>query len=348
MLFDINGIFSIEIAGTNKRLLQSIYDDLRIFQTDETTEADLNILVTDVKPPQQDCYLVERKYYIKEDSISCRDSYKTAKWNLTLDNVTSRPTVYFNGNIFSGFFLKEFIIEPLIALKLANKGFSALHASGIALNQNGFVFPACKGVGKTNTLIYAAEDGASYLSNERCIIANDGLVYGYPSDINLYYYNTKNDYLSNQLSYRDKLGLLLNNLIYRLSFRYASFPLSIDPIKLFGKIESKVPLSSLILLTKTNKDRVQTKQFSDKTDLIVKLVLINAFEMSYLFNLLEKYSYVFSETNMVSEYRRSLKDNLTKALEKVPCFEVEIPRTYDPKVYLSICKLIKKDFDDIV
>jgi len=348
MFFDINGIFSIEITGTNKRLLRSLYNDLRIFQTDETTEADLSVLVTDVKASQQDCYLVERKYYVKKDSISCRDSYKIAKWNLTLDNITSRPTVYFSGNIFSSFWLREFLIEPLITLKLANKGFSALHASGIALNQNGFVFPACKGVGKTNTLIYAAEDGASYLSNESCIVANDGFVYGFPSDINLYYYNIKNDYLSNRLSYKDKLGLLLNNLVYRLSFRYASFPLSIGPTKLFGKMESRVPLSSLILLTKTNKEHLKTKQYDDKTDLIQKLVLINTFEMSYLFNLLEKYSYVFPETNVVSEYRKNVRDNLTKALEKVPCFEVEIPLKYDSQVYLNIRKLLKKDFDNIV
>lgn len=348
MRFNIYNLFSFEITGTNRRILQSLCDDFRVFQTNELTEPDLKILVTDFEPCDRDCYVIDQKYYVKQDYLFCRESYKTARWRLALQNVGDCPTVYFNGNIFSSFFLREYLIEPLIAVKLANKGFSALHASGIALNQSGFVFPACKGVGKTNTLIYAAEAGASYLSNEKCIVANDGFVYGFPSDINLYYYNTKNDYLSNRLSYKEKLDLLLNNLIYHLSFGYASFPLSVDPTKLFGKIESKVPLSSLILLTKTNKDDARTKQHDDKTDLIQKLVLINMFEMSYLFNLLEKYSYVFSETNIVSDYKKSVKDNLIKALEKVPCFEVEIPRKYDPQVYLSISKLMKKDFDNIM
>jgi hypothetical protein len=348
MLFNIHDIFSFEIAGTNKRILKSICNNFRTFQTNENVEADLNIFVTDFKPDLQDCYLIDQKYFVKKDYIFCVDSYKGARWKLAIENIAGRPTVFFNGNTFSSYFLQEYVVEPLIALKMVDKGFSALHAAGITFNQNAFVFPACKGVGKTNTLIYSAERGASYLSNEKCIIADDGSAYGFPTDIDLYYYNAKNEYLSQRLSFRNRANLLINYLIYRLSFRYASFPVHVNPTKLFAEIENKAPLSSLILLTKTKNDSIKVKEHVDKKELISRLVLVNVFEMPYLLNLLQRYSYIFPEVNLALTYTDGLEDNLTKALEKISCFEVEIPRKYDSQVYLNICKLITKDFDNIM
>lgn len=229
-----------------------------------------------------------------------------------------------------------------MALRMASRGLSALHAAGAAFDGNGFVFPACKGVGKTSTLIYSAEKGASYLSNEKCIISRDGCVYGFPSDIHLYYYNANNDYLSTRLPYSAKLRLLLNRLTYELSLGYASFPLQVEPSRLFNEIENEVLISSLILLTKTDKSDLGIIEHVDKKQLIGKLVSISVFDMSYLFNLFEKWLYVSPEIDLVSQFRNRLNDNLAVALEKIPCFEVEIPRTYDASTYLEIYALMRK------
>lgn len=336
MNFNIHNLFKFKIEGTNKKQLEHFNQDYSYFRTDEDIEPDLNVILSDFIPDIEDGYIIDHKYRIKENCICCTDKYKIVKWSFCIKDLDSKPTIYFKGGAFSALFLRDYILEPLIAFKLAQKGYSVIHASGVALDGKGFVFPACKGVGKTSTMLNLIEDGGIYLSNEPIIISNDGKVYSFPSYIHFYHYNLKGtSSFSTKLTMKDMIELKLKHLVYIFSFKYGSFPLNINPEKLFGKIGDIYPLQSLILLTKTNRNEPNLKKNIDKNELIKRLTNVNKFEMQYFSDILMAYSYVFpkSETTLFWE---KFETNLSNALSKMQCHEVEIPREYDEDVYSLI------------
>lgn len=343
MNFNLHNLFKFKIEGTNKRLLRHFAQDYSYFRTNEEIESELDIVVSDFTPSNNDCYIINQKYYIKENYLFCNDNYKVVKWSLCIKDIENKPTVYFKGGLFSEIFLRDYIIEPLIAFKLAQKGYSLVHASGVAFNKKGFVFPACKGVGKTSTMLNLIGDGGIYLSNEPIIISNAGMVYSFPSYIHFFHYNLKgNPQFSEKLKIKDKIELELKHLVYLLSLKYGSFSLNMDPKKLFKEMGGKYHLQSLILLTKTNKNGVKILENIDKKELVERLITINKFELQYFSDCMMAYSYIYPE-NTTSSFWQTLESNLVSALSKTPCHEVEIPFKYNSKVYEEIYRLIKRN-----
>lgn len=343
MNFNIHDLLKFKIEGTDKRILKHFSRDYSYFRTNEEIESELDIIVSDFTSTNDNCYIINQKYYVKDNYIFCNDSHKIVKWSFCIKDIENKPTVYFKGGLFSEIFLRDFIIEPLIGFKLAQKGYSLVHASGVALDNKGFVFPACKGVGKTSTMLNLIGDGGIYLSNEPIIISNDGMVYSFPSYIHFYHYNLKgNPQFSEKLKIEDKIELELKHLVYLLSLKYGSFSLNIDSKKLFKEIGDKYPLQSLILLTKTNRKEVKILENIDKKELVERLITINKFEMQYFSDYLMAYSYIYPE-NTVTSYWQTLENNLVSALSKTPCHEVVIPFKYNSTVYEEIYRLIKRN-----
>ena len=343
MNFNVHDLFKFKMEGTNKKILKHFSQDYSYFRTDEEIESELDIILSDFIPDNKDCYIINHKYYIKENYIYCKDKYKIVNWKFCIKNLNGKPTIYFKGGLFSALFLRDYIIEPLIAFKLAQKGFLLIHASGVALNGKGFVFPACKGVGKTSTMLNLIDNGGIYLSNEPIIISNKGKVYSFPSHIHFYHYNLKGaSKFSGSLKIKDKIELELKHLIYILSLKYGSFPLNINAEKVFEKIGDEYPLQSLILLTKTNRNGITILENIDKKELVERLILVNMFEMQYFSDILMAYSYVFPK-NITKSFWEIFEDNLLSALSKIPCHEVKIPFEYNEKVYEEIHQLIQKN-----
>lgn len=341
MNFNIHNLLKFRIDGTNKAYLKYFSQDYSYFQTNEPIDSDLDVIVSDFTPSNNDCYIINHRYYVKENYLFCKDRYKIVRWSLCIKDIEDKPTVYFKGGVLGKTFLKDYIVEPLIGFKLAQKGYSLLHASGVTFNSKGFVFPSCKGVGKTSTILNLIETSDSFLGDESIILSNDSMVYSFPSYIHFYHYNLKSSpQISEKLGIKDKFELQLKHLIYVLSLKYASFSLDIDSKELFKEIGNKSRLQSLILLTKTNRDAINILENIDRKGLVKRLVLINKYQMQYFSDLLLAYSYICPES-AVNSYWQTLENNLSNALAKVSCHEVEIPLNYDSKVYEKIYELLK-------
>jgi len=341
--FNMHDIFKFKIKGTDGRILKHFCQDYSYFRTDDEIESELDVIISDFTPSNNDCYIIDHKYYVKKNYLFCRDNHKIVKWSLCIKDIEDKPIVYFKGNLFSEIFLRDYIIEPLIGFKLAQKGYSLLHASGVALDDKGFVFAACKGVGKTSTMLNLIGDGGVYLSNEPIIISKDSMVYSFPSYIHFYHYNLKSTpHFSKKLTTMNKIELELKQLAHLLSLKYGSFSLDIEAKNLFKEIGGKHPLQSLLLLTKTNRNKVNIRENIDKNELIKKLIVINKFEMKYISERLMAYSYVFPES-VTSHFWQTLENNLKSALSGIPCHEIEIPFKYDSRVYEEIHRLIKSN-----
>lgn len=345
MNFNIHNLIKFKVEGTNKGYLRYLSQDYSHFKTDEPVDSDFDIIVSDFAPANDNCYVVNHQYWVKENYLFCVDRHKVVRWKVCLRDLTERKTtVYFEGSKFGEVFLRDYIIEPLIGLKLAVKGFSLLHASGIAINNKGFIFPACKGVGKTSTLLNLIGKG-TFLGNDKVIVSNDGSIYSYPSFVHIFSYNLSDvPHAFESLTLRQKTEIKIKNLINVLSWGYASFPLDVNPRSLWGEPGESYPLQSLVLLTKTNKDSINIAKCGDKERLITRLSIINKYEMQYFDDLLSAYSYVYpgSDSN-IEAYWQTFSNNLSQALRKVACYEVEIPEKYTSDAYDRIYELLEEN-----
>jgi len=346
MNFNIHDLIKFKVEGTNTRYLRYLCRDYAHFKTDEPIDSDIDIFIADFTPDNNGCYIINHKHWVKEGYIFTTHRHKIVKWKVCLIGLAEKKTtVYFSGSTFGEVFLRDYILEPLISLKLTAKGFSLLHASGITVNNKGFIFPACKGVGKTSTILNLIGEGA-FLGNDKVILSKDGTVYSYPTSVHIFHYNLSDiPQAFKFLSLKQKAEAKIKHLLNRVSLGYASFPLDINPQELQWQIGKSHPLQSLILLTKTNKNHTNIIKRHDKERLIKQLIAINKWEMQYFDDLISAYLYSYSRKNSnLAGYWHTFGNNLACALNTVPCYEVEIPEQYTTHTYSKIFnELLKQD-----
>ena len=69
-----------------------------------------------------DTLIFDEKYYVKENYLFCKDSYKKAKWKLQIKGFEKGiMKVNVDVNIFGQMFIPGYIVEPLIRLKMSEK-----------------------------------------------------------------------------------------------------------------------------------------------------------------------------------------------------------------------------------
>jgi len=171
--FNIHNLITFSIEGNNKKIIDHFKRDYAYFISTSEIDPDFRIIVSDFELDIKDCNFINYKYYVRDNYIACSDRYKIVKWKLSIKDIETKPIVNFNGGIFSELFLRDYIIEPLIAFLLVQKGYILMHASSIAYNNQGIIFPATKGTGKTATLLNFMKDGGVFLSNEPSMIGEN-------------------------------------------------------------------------------------------------------------------------------------------------------------------------------
>jgi len=339
--FNIHGLIKFRIEGDNAKIINHFKKDYAHFVVKDDIEPDFRLIVSDFTLDTNDCYFINYKYYVRENYIACNDGYKIVKWKVAIENIDTKPVIHFSGGMFSEIFLRDYIIEPLIAFLLNQKGLVLLHASSVAYQNKGYIFPATKGTGKTSTLLNLIRDGGIYLSNEPTLLSEKGIVYSYPSFIHLYFYNFKSvPFIAYKLSTAQKIELYLKQLFHLISLKYVSFSLNINAKTFFGNIGSQYPVKSFILLNKTNKNNPMINTSIDKDELIHKLMIINKFEWEYFSRLIAAYSYVFPKS-IVTSFWRKYQEILEKSLEGINIYSIDVPKLYDDETYKEIFKLVK-------
>lgn len=338
MNFDIHGVFKFKIEGTDKKILKYLERDYACFRTSDGVESELDIVVGDFTPSNDGCSIVGQKYYVKENYIFCKSRYKIVHWNLCIENIETKPIVHFKGGIFSGMFLRKDIIEPLIGLELAQKGFSLLHASSVAINNKGFVFAGNPGSGKTTMI--ANLMGGVFLSDDLTLLSSEGVVHSFPSPLQIYKYNLKGaPGICEKMAKVGKFEMAIKHLAYILSLKYGKLPVAVSPEKLFNKVGGTYPLHCLVLLTKSNSDKIKLVGDIGKEELVERLIWINKYLFPYFDECILVYSASRGQTNL---HQRPSRDILANALRQAICYEIKVPFTNSRSTHQEISTVLRE------
>lgn len=319
MNFDIHGIFKLKMVGTDRRILKHLEREYAYFKTDDKINSELDIVVGDFTPPSNKSYIFQK------------NRYKIVRWSLCIENIETKPTIRFRGGIFSGMFLERDIIEPLVGFKLAQKGYSLLHASSVASNNKGFIFAGDPGTGKT-TMITNLMGNNIFLCDEVAILSRGGIVYSFPSPILLYKYNLKGvPGIYRRMTMLNKFEVGIKYLAYILSLKYGKLPFAISPERLFSKVGGAYPIHCLALLTRANSDRVELAGNIGKEELVERLTLINKHQFHYL-----------NKCIPMQGHWRTTKDILFDALRQVTCCEIKMPLTNSQSTHQEIKMVLRE------
>ena len=94
--YNIHNIVAFKMAnnaGFLSKVLPFWDIELRDFESKREVEPDFTVFLGKFRPRNQDCSVLDDRFYMRKDYFYCSDSYKYAKWQLMMSGFErdSRP-----------------------------------------------------------------------------------------------------------------------------------------------------------------------------------------------------------------------------------------------------------------
>jgi len=344
--YNIHDILKFKITRDRGHGLRDLINlKFSFFEVEEVDNPDITLNIGKFTPSNKNCYLVDHKYYIKENYFYCKDSEGKAEWEVEISGFEDgETTINFNGRIkgFQSFMNPDFIAQNLlirlIEYKLSKKGYFLAHSAGISKNGQAYVFAGRGGTFKTSLCMdFIRKAGFEFLGDDRVILHKDK-VFGFPMSLRVF------GFMCKHLPNEDFWNIF--NKIRFAKWLWDTKSENVNPVE----IGEPSKLKSLLFIVKTNREVITVREISLK-EAVDRLITNNRLEdfislggmginsgphLRYAL----AYSYIFPDSGMV-KHQEDLGTMLRNILENVPIYEIEIPYNYDQNVFKKVRKFIE-------
>jgi hypothetical protein len=324
--YNIHDIISFQLVNdTIHRLLQNFNPEYEYFRTEEKIIPDFRIRVTDHIPP---IHTSDKAKHLFEKTYD--------KWHVQLAEYEDGfielqivPKLSGFRNLLSYTALKNIYVRSLIYYRLIKRNSTLIHSSGVSLNDKTFIFAGRPGVFKTSLLMDLLRNTNAKFLGEENILVHNGLAYPFPFHLRSLYFRLKHykneDPPTVAHKYLQVLSLFLKN---KLSTKISE-PAKIDNIFYVEKgdrykCESTFHELMLSKFVENEYDELNIK-CNPKFSLGVK----KNFFTDYLHH-----------NGSIGLVRSNLKNLFLKELLKSKVYNLTMPQTYSPELYLKIIKSI--------
>ncbi len=347
--YNIHNILKIQIILNKKfRFFNYINIEHRFFEVENLNNPDIILNIGKFEPSNKDCYIVDNKYYIKNNYFYCNDSAGKTRWEVEIFGFESGDTIINLNikipgirNLFPILSAHNIFLGPLIDYKLSRNGYFLLHSAGLSKNNKAYLLAGMGGAFKTTLAMdFVRKAGFDFLGDER-VILHEKDVWSYPVGLLSFGYRCKYLPTEKKRNFLDKINLIRYNMnnYYHLSH------VNVNTVGV-----SK--LSALFFIGKHSERKSITLNHFDFDKAIYKLVINNKIEMnqSYMPNLMGisynpyfkymlAYSFIFPK-GPVAMHWDNLLCNLRRALENVPLYDIELPIEYGDRIFKDILHYI--------
>ena len=337
--YQFHDIASFRIVENGPRLggiSRHIETEYQNFLSTGVKTADIVVHFGKFTPKNSGCYILDGKYYVKENYLYCQDYHKYARWEMEVSGLEEEhQEVRISSNILGNPIIPELLISPLIWFTLNRKGFPVIHASCVSKNGKAYLFSGLGGAGKTTICLSLIEKGFSFMSDHFVILSN-GFVLGFPSALHMFDFNLL-PAVREGMKGKGRISLNLKNLLYRITrLRMVTkinpletFPHSwVDKAKLAG-VFLLIPGSELIM-----------RRIS-KEHLFHCLIAEQKLECFPFTKYLLEYSYLFPQSKTAHCWNR-YAETLEKTLPDTHhLFELEVPPKYDTITLNDILNMVR-------
>lgn len=309
------------------------------FSAYEVGLPDIQIFTGRIAASNDNCRIVDEKYYIKHDYIYCGENgYKFAKWAVELNGFERQQTVIrISPNLAAELVIQGDIVGPLIFYQLGRKGVSVVHGSALSRDGKGVVLAGRSAVGKTTLALHMVMRGYKFLGDNFSIIRK-GEILAYLSLIGVFSYNLT-PFVKRRLGIRRRLILALKGMLYKMTGGYIKIFTQINPDEMFrGSLAESAPLSKFILLLQGREFHVSSIGIED---LVQHLVLNQRMDCLRFDEYSLAYAYEFPDSNLArcwETYERNLFVNIPRGIEML---KVEVPGRFDHQVVDQLEELIE-------
>lgn len=335
--YNIHNILKFRMVRDKKRdFMRDLNLEFSFFEVKDIDDPDIVLNIGKFAPSNNDCYLIDHKYHIKENYFYCKDSGGRAKWEVEIfgfeDGAT---TINYNGGIVGSKALfpdqvpQNIILQPLIEYKLGKKGYLLIHSAGISNSDKGYVLAGRPSAFKSTLMMdFVRKAGFSWLGDDRVIIHKDKVLSFPMTPITI-------DFKCKYLPTEEFRGFL--DKIHLVKYLHHN----VDCENCTAQISESTILEALLFIARTNKGAIK-KRGVCLEEAVDKLVENNRAEMIlvHFYKYMLAYSFVFPESEMAKYWDR-LKQNLEQILKKISIYEIEIPEKYDLNVFNEIRKFVE-------
>jgi len=344
--YNLHGILKFKIIRDKEYGLRDLINlKFSFFEVEDVDNPDIILNIGKFTPLNENCYLVDHKYYINENYFYCRDSEGKAEWDVEILGFEDKETIInFNGRLkgFQSFMNPDFIAQNLllrlIEYKLGRKGYLFAHSAGISKNGQAYVFAGRGGSFKTSICMdFIRREGFEFLGDDRVILHKDK-VFSFPMGLRVFGFMC--DHLPNEDSW---------NFLNKVKFAKCLWDTKSkkdSPIEMGKPSKPK----SLFFIVKTNREAITVREISLK-EAVDKLITNNRLEdfislggmginsgphLKYAL----AYSYIFPDS-LVATQKKYLEKVLKSIMENVPIHEIEIPNNYNLNVFNELHKFVE-------
>lgn len=343
--YNLHDILKFKINRNGDRCFRDLINlKFTVFEVENVDNPDITLNIGTFKPSNGNCYLVDNKFYIKENYLYCRDSLGNAEWEVEIFGfVDGETTINYNGSlkgyqhIINPDFISQNILLRLIEYKLERIEYFLAHSAGVCRNGNAYVFAGRGGSFKTSLCMdLIRRSNFEFLGDDRIILHKDK-IFSFPMNLHLFSFMCKNLKSECDLNAFNKLKFIKYLLDGKTGVNSSI------------KLSKPCSIKGLFFISKTNSDVITVHEISLK-DAIDRLIMNNRLEdfislgglginSGPLFKYVLAYSYIFPENPIIQTTH--LKCVLTNILENIPISEVEIPYTYSSKIFNEFSKIIQ-------
>ncbi|MEN3052321.1 MAG: hypothetical protein ABC606_00790 [Candidatus Methanosuratincola petrocarbonis] len=355
LAYNLHDIITFQI---NREKKNDLFPDLNLpfsyFSTNEKlTDPDIILNIGKFRPSNNNCMVIDNKYYVKNNYFYCKDQSGNASWEVEINGLESdHPIINYNGKLFSPETImyphllpQDLFLQPLIEFLLFKKGYAYLHAAGVCQNNKCYVLVGRGSSFKTSICMdLLRKENFSLLGDERIMLSHDGRVLSCP--IHQKTFNFKTNHLANE-EFRSSGRLNVDSI--KKYLRFLKEMHNSSTLKTNYMISDSADLQSIIFLNRTNFSKIHIRPIT--LDLAVSKLVINnmaekikghtffwynygQFFLKYMF----VYSFVFPES-YIATYDVQLRYLLSNILSKSKLYEICFKAEYDRTIIDELSRL---------
>ena len=357
--YNIHDILKFQIINNGKAGFRDLHK-LRFacFETEVVSSPDIVMNIGKFTPSNENCYLVDYKYHVKDNYFYCHETKGKARWEVEIKGLERGDTVI-NFHLSNRFqinpinmvrlpmVLPQLFLLRLIEHKLGNKGYFLTHSAAVSKDNKAFLLSGRGGCFKTSLCMdFVRQAGYDWLGDDR-VILNKNKVLGFPMNSAIFRYMVKH--------VADETRVRFFNQV-----QFATEYLS-GKHKAFDENEAKsAVLSALFLVARSQRLR-SGKQVNFELlpqtsgeHIVESLLLSNRIEDFLAFmpsfgidsapflRYMLAYSFVFP-ANAATTQQKDMAENLKSTLKGIPIYRVEIPPDYSVDTFNQIHRFIMEN-----
>lgn len=345
--YSIHNLLSFSIRNDGS-YLRNFLDTTRVqfenFEIDkETNTVDFSVEIGAFKPRSKGCKILDDNYHIRKDYLCLNDYRKYAKWRIEIENLETCPVVRIDPNLAGCITNPLNLTEFLIQYCLLQRGYSVIHAGGVAVDGHAVLLPGTSGGGKTTVALSLVERGYDYLGDNYIIIDhNEALSYLTP--LNIFSYN-RVPLIEKALDQRQKCSLNLRKLLYDATKGYIKIFKKVNPCDIFAnQIVSHGQIDLLCFLEPNDKfnRNIEEPRRIGLEEAVKKLRFNMELEWLQFNRYIHSYGYLYPQSlfaNFWDQYETMLMGNLSSGIN---IYSIGVPIRYGSDVIQRIVDCLEE------